>query len=242
MDLPITFCLSALIRKFDNVFKNVCIKAYAMNPELENDQKAILCLTVKEDLIPKFFVLLSQGFTVKVRVGCTMRELLRRQLGLSADYIEQRVQTIFLDGKAVDNIDTAVVRHGSTLALSAAMPGLAGATLRRGGAYASMRSQISYKGTPVPDNVKDGELVLKLFNLVARELGPMFLKKGVWIKGKNLQGFLQQAPDSFWAGCRAAELNGQPLDIDRLAKMEWVQPQVFVTLNQIRPQFAEAFS
>ncbi len=232
MDLPITFCLSALIRKFDNVFKNICIKAYVMNPELENDQKAVLCLTVEEDLIPTFYKLLSQGFTVKARVGCTLRELLCRQLGLSADYIEQRVQTIFLDGKAVDNIDTAVVRQGSTLALSAAMPGLAGATLRRGGAYASMRSQISYEGTPVPDHVKDGELVLKLFNLVARELGPRFLEQGVWINGKNLQGFFQQAPDSFWAGCRAAELNGQLFDIDRLAKMEWAQQQVFVTLTQ----------
>jgi hypothetical protein len=213
-------------------FTNTCNKVYAMNPEFENDPKAVLCLTAEEGLLPKFFVLLSQGFTVKVKVGCTLRELLRRQMGLSADYIEQRLQTIFLDGKAVDNIDTAVVRHGSTLALSAAMPGLAGATLRRGGAYASMRSQISYEGTPVPDHVKDGELVMKLFNLVARELGPMFLEKGVWIKGKNLQGFFQKAPDNFRSGCRAAELNGQPLDIDSLATIEWDQQEIFVTVKK----------
>ncbi len=161
-----------------------------------------------------------------------MRELLCRQMGLSADYIEQRVQTIFLDGKAVDNIDTAVVRHGSTLALSAAMPGLAGATLRRGGAYASMRSQISHEKTPVPDNVKDGELVLKLFNLVARELGSMFLERGVWINSKNLQGFFQKATDNFRAGCRSAELNGQPLDIDSLDKIEWDQQEIFVTVKK----------
>ena len=203
-----------------------------MNPELENDPKAVLCLTVEEELIPTFCVLLSQGFTLKVRVGCTMRELLHRQLGLSADYIDQRLQTIFLDGKAVDNIDTAVVKSGSTLALSAAMPGLAGATLRRGGAYASMRSQISHGKSPLPDDIKEGELVLKLFNLVARELSPMFLAKGVWLKGKSLQGFLQKAPDSFWEGCRAAELNGQLLDIDSLAKIEWDQQEIFVTVKQ----------
>ena len=203
-----------------------------MNPELENNQKAVLCLTVEEELIPTFYALLSQGFTVKVRVGCTMRELLHRQLGLSADYIEQRLQTIFLDGKAVDNIDTAVVRNGSTLALSAAMPGLAGATLRRGGAYASMRSQISHGKSPLPDDIKEGELVLKLFNLVARELGSMFLEKGVWIKGKNLQGFLQKAPDNFRAGCRAAELSGQPLDIDSLANIEWNQQEIFVIVKK----------
>ncbi len=203
-----------------------------MNPEFENDQKAVLCLTVEKELIPTFYALLSQGFTVKVKVGCTLRELLRLQMGLSADYIEQRVQTIFLDGKAVDNIDTAVVRRGSTLALSAAMPGLAGATLRRGGAYASLRSQISHEQTPVPDNVKDGELVMKLFNLVARELGPTFLEQGVWINGKNLQGFFQRVPDNFRSGCRAAELNGQLLEIDSLDKIEWAQQQVFVTVKQ----------
>ncbi len=199
---------------------------------MKNFQKAALCLTVEEGLIPKFFALLSQGFTVKVKVGCTMRELLCRQMGLSADYIEQRVQTIFLDGKAVDNIDTAVVRHGSTLALSAAMPGLAGATLRRGGAYASMRSQISHEKTPVPDHVKDGELVLKLFNLVARELGSMFLERGVWINSKNLQGFFQKATDNFRAGCRSAELNGQPLDIDSLDTIEWDQQEIFVIVKK----------
>ena len=232
MELPIILCLRALIRKLDDVFKNTCNKVYVMNPELENDLKAVLCLTIEEELIPAFYVLLSQGFTVKVRVGCTMRELLQRQLGLSADYIEQRLQTIFLDGKAVDNIDTAVVRNGSTLALSAAMPGLAGATLRRGGAYASMRSQISHGKSKLSDHIKEGELVLKLFNLVARELGPMFLAKGVWLKGKSLQGFLQKAPDSFQAGCRAAELNGQPLDIDSLDKLEWDQQEIFVTVKK----------
>lgn len=204
-----------------------------MNPDLENDQKAILCLTVKEELIPTFYALLSQGFTVKVRVGCTMRELLQQQLGLSADYIEQRLQTIFLDGKAVDNIDTAVIRSGSTLALSAAMPGLAGATLRRGGAYASMRSQISHGKSTLSDHIEEGELVLKLFNLVARELGSMFLATGVWINGKRLQGFLQRAPDSFWDGCRDAELNGQPFDIDSLANIDWDQQEIFVTVTKI---------
>ncbi len=199
---------------------------------MKNLQKATLSLTVEEELIPTFYALLSQGVTIKVKVGCTIRELLHRQLGLNADYIEQRLQTIFLDGKAVDNIDTAVVKSGSTLALSAALPGLAGATLRRGGAYAAMRSQISHVKSPLPDHIQEGELVLKLFNLVARELGSMFLAKGVWIKGKNLQGFLQKAPDSFGAGCRAAEFNGQPFDIDSLANIEWDQQEFFVTVKK----------
>ena len=52
-----------------------------------------------------------------------------------------------LDGKPVDDIGAALVQDGSTLALSAAMPGLVGATLRRGGAYSSFRSAITYHET-----------------------------------------------------------------------------------------------
>ncbi|MBW2572658.1 MAG: hypothetical protein JRE61_09975, partial [Deltaproteobacteria bacterium] len=87
-----------------------------MKPKPENDSTINLELTVESDRLSLFSSLLGQGFTLKVRTGCSLRELLCVQLGVSADYVDQRIQTIFLDGKAVDNIDTAVVRHGSTLA------------------------------------------------------------------------------------------------------------------------------
>jgi len=160
-----------------------------------------------------------------------MRELLHRQLGLSADYIEQRFQTIFLDGKAVDNIDIAVVKQGSTLALSAAMPGLAGATLRRGGFFAAMRSQITHNKIAKNEIVKDGTIVLKLFNLVAREIGPMFLSQGLWISGKHLQDFFRKAPGRFWAGCRTAEIDGAYREIDALPDMDWGPQAVFFKLR-----------
>jgi len=202
-----------------------------MPSENENDRETSLCLSVVEDLIPTFYRLLGQGFTVKTRVGCTVQDLLCRQLGLNADYLEQRVQTIFLDGKAVDDVKAAVVRDGATLALSAAMPGLAGVTLRRGGAYAAMRSQISHDKDSTCTSVKDGEIVLKLFNLVARERGSMFLEKGIWISGKNLQGFFQKAADRFRAGCRAADLNGHPLDMENLLQLEWRQERVLLKIT-----------
>ena len=101
-------------------------------------------MTAEKDRIPAFSPVLAKGFVVKIQVGCTVRELVCDQFGLSVDYLENRIQTIFLDGKAVDNVNTAVVRQDSTLALSAAMPGLAGATLRRGGFFAAMRSQITH--------------------------------------------------------------------------------------------------
>jgi len=202
-----------------------------MKLKFKNNTVTKISLTVKPDQLSLFSPLLGQGFTLKLRTGVSVRDLMCRQIGVSDDYLDQRVQTIFLDGKVVDNIDTAVIRQGSTLALSAAMPGLAGATLRRGGAYAAMRSQISHKNNIVYDSAENGTVMLKLFNLVALELGPMFLKQGIWIDGKNLENFFQRVPDSFWDGCLTAEIDGISQNVRKISLMEWKQKLVFLKLN-----------
>ena len=202
-----------------------------MEPKFNNNTVTKISLTVKPDQLSLFSPLLGQGFTLKIRTGISVRDLMCRQIGVSDDYLDQRIQTIFLDGKVVDNIDTAVIRQGSTLALSAAMPGLAGATLRRGGAYAAMRSQISHKNNIVYDSAENGTVMLKLFNLVALELGPMFLKQGIWIDGKNLENFFQRVPDSFWDGCLTAEIDGISQNVRKISLMEWKQKLVFLKLK-----------
>jgi len=202
-----------------------------MKSELINNTVPKITLTVKPDRISLFSPLLGQGFSLKTRTGISVRDLLCRQIGVSDDYLDQRIQTIFLDGKVVDNVDTSVIRQGSTLALSAAMPGLAGATLRRGGAYAAMRSQISYKNKKGDDSVENGTVMLKLFNLVALELGPMFLKQGIWIDGKNLENFFRRVPDFFWDGYLTAEIDGISQDVRKISLMEWKQKQVFLKLK-----------
>ena len=200
-----------------------------MKSELNNTVITI-SLAVKPDRMSLFSPLLGQGFTLKIQAGISVRDLLCRQIGVSDDYLDQRIQTIFLDGKVVDNVDTAVIRQGSALALSAALPGLAGATLRRGGAYASMRSQISHKNNTVDDSSENGTVMLKLFNLVALELGPMFLKQGIWVDGKNLENFFQRVPDFFWDGCLTAEIDGISQQVRKISLMEWKQ-QVFLKLK-----------
>ena len=94
----------------------------------------------------RFFPLLQQGFTVRARTGCSIRELLCGQFGIDPDYLKQRITTIFLNGKAIDDPESSRVADGATLALSAAMPGLVGATMRRGGYYAAMRGAIARLG------------------------------------------------------------------------------------------------
>ena len=41
-----------------------------------------------------------------------LKDLLSLQLEIPLDYMENRIQTIFLDGKAVDNLGGALVRDG----------------------------------------------------------------------------------------------------------------------------------
>jgi hypothetical protein len=204
-----------------------------MKAKLNNKITVKIHLTVKPDRMSLFSSLLGQGFSLKVQTGISLRNLLCRQIGISDDYLDQRIQTIFLDGKVVDNIDTAKIRQGSTLALSAAMPGLAGATLRRGGAYAAMRSQISheYNFNIANEPRQNGIVMLKLFNIIALELGPMFLKQGIWIDGKNLENFFLRVPEFFWDGCLAAEVDGISHDVRKISHMEWKQKQAYLKLK-----------
>ncbi|HEX9290245.1 MAG TPA: hypothetical protein VF904_12040, partial [Anaeromyxobacteraceae bacterium] len=70
---------------------------------------------------------------------------------------------------------------GSLLALSAAMPGLVGATLRRSGPYAVMRAAITRTADRTPQEARGGTIVirLKLFNLLLEEMGPVLLERGM---------------------------------------------------------------
>jgi hypothetical protein len=187
----------------------------------ENRSGSGLFLTLGSEKIPYLFQLLQQGFMLRVQVGGSVRALLSQQLNISPEFLEGRIKTIFLDGKPVDDIDSTIIKDGSTLALSAALPGLAGATLRRGGTFASLRSQITHPRDETPIAQREGLIVLKLFNLLMDELGPAFLQRGVFIKKRVLKGFLQNLPKDFWAGCQVPQVDGEEVEVDELLRINW---------------------
>jgi hypothetical protein len=197
------------------------------------ESAAILTLHQNRRNVPRFSALFQQGFLVKVPGSGSIRTILCRHLGLSPDYLEGRIQTIFLNGNPVDEIDTAIVGHGDTMALSAAMPGLVGAAMRRGGYFAGLRANISHRDQD--QAVQGGECLvkLKLFNLLTEELGPFFLERGIWIKGAVLELFLQHQPEDFWTGFLAAYLNGEELDPRALPTMAWPHGEALVRLRVI---------
>lgn len=137
--------------------------------------------------------LLESGLRLDVMVGCSLARLLCEQIGIPKDYLDNRIQTLFLNAKAVDDVDTATVGDGAVIALSAAMPGLVGATLRKGGTFSGLRAAISQRDTGAAEGLVPGTITLKLFNLVAEEMGPDILARGALFPGKRLADYLDTA-------------------------------------------------
>ena len=190
-----------------------------------------LLLVVKDKMVPIFFQLLGHGFNLNVQTGCSVKELLCQQFGIPEDYLVERIKTIFLNAKVVDDVSSATVNEGCTLALSGAMPGLVGAILRSGGFYASMRSQISYDQNKPSSVPSAGKITLKLLNLVVKELGPAFLEQGIWFNGGGLQEFIKHHLEELKAGGAANELDGEPVEIHNLLGLDWEGQTVFLRVK-----------
>lgn len=135
---------------------------------------------------------------------CTVRRLLEDVLRIPHAYVEGRIQTLLLNGLAVDNLDTAVLRSGARLALSAAMPGVAGATLRRDGHYAPMRKSITLDETPVePGQEAPFWLELRCFNDIAREQAVHLVRHGLAAPAENFGAGLRPLAEALPASLPA---------------------------------------
>jgi len=148
--------------------------------------RASVMLTIGREQLEAFFPMLQRGVSVQAELGCPLRELLSRQFGIPADYVEGRITTIFLDNRPVDDLDRSLIHEGSRVTLSAAMPGLVGATMRRSGFYATLRQGISHAESAGELGAGQGTVTLKLFNLLLPELGPLILARGVLLPRNEL--------------------------------------------------------
>jgi len=190
-------------------------------------------LTVASDSIPKFYGLLRSGFSIDLAVGCSLEHMFCDQLGITPDYLQNRAQTVFLNSSPVDDLASAGVPDKAVISLSAAMPGLNGAVMRRGGPLAGMRHSISHVPDQVCSQSSPGRITLKLFNLVAKELGPHFLTRGVVVSSRALGELLAQQPGSFWQSIKSAEIDGSPCKVDQLTLHEWPEQEVLLQVQTI---------
>ncbi|MCX7914241.1 MAG: hypothetical protein N2511_06625 [Thermodesulfovibrionales bacterium] len=140
-----------------------------------------LCIQIEvsDDTFKLFSGILQRGFHFKTKnIGNNLYAFLKSELELDDEYIEKRIKIVFLDGKPIDNLYLVTIKESSTIALSAAMPGLAGAILRQNSPFYFMREGISYKDISFCKS-KTGYILLKLFNQIIDDIGRNILKKGV---------------------------------------------------------------
>jgi len=170
------------------------------------------------ELLRIFFPLFQSGVGVEVELGCSIQQLLTEQFGIASDYVSGRITTIFLNSKAIDKAGTALIPDGAVLALSGAMPGLVGATMRSGGYYAAMRGAMTYQNEGEVVSGQRGVITLKLFNLLLPELSPRLLLRGILLQAARWREFLAQQPERLRIG--GYLIDGRPVPVDRFRCVE----------------------
>lgn len=193
--------------------------------EDSHDQPLLTC-TIPEVDLPRLATMLQAGFYVDAAPGESIGSLLERLPGFSADYIEHQIQTVFYNGDAIDDLSQPLTGPSPVIALSAAMPGLAGAILRKNSPAAPLRKT---RGTASSgDDDAAVTVLIKLFNTLATERGPELFRTGVRVKAADLSGFLALRP-SLLEKARDIRLAGSPVAADDLP--EQLAGQSSVTIH-----------
>jgi len=173
-----------------------------------------LTLTVPPQTLTGFASLLQHGILFPVDRPVAMVPFLLSLPGFTTEYIEKTVQTIFVDGVAADSLDRELAA-GATLALSAAMPGLAGAIFRRQGMHGSLRSRPTVNKEPA--RATSGFITLKLFNSIATDRVRDLLSRGVLVTGKACHDFAAMREGLFQPPTTAT-VDGQVVDYGALLR------------------------
>ena len=143
--------------------------------------------------VPVFATVLQAGVNIAAPSEENLASFLGRLPGFTREYIIDDIQTIFLNGTAVDDLQTPLTGGNPVLALSAAMPGLAGAIFRKNSFHAALRTAVTEKQTADRDQ-ENVIVTLKLFNSIARDRGPALLAGGVRIGAGSLLSFFMTRP------------------------------------------------
>ena len=189
--------------------------------------------TVAPSKVKTFHFLLQQGLRIETPLGGSVQDFLVRQLGMDPEVIDEKIQTIFLNGKVVDDPVQAFLTDGALLALSGALPGLVGATMRRGGFYASLRDPITFQGGLGFQGSQKGAIVLKLFNILLKDLGPQILENGFMIEESKLLDFLRGNESKLADECQIRDGDGIEIPFRDLLIARSAEPGKFLFVKVV---------
>ncbi|MDP2847852.1 MAG: hypothetical protein Q8O35_06625 [Humidesulfovibrio sp.] len=174
-------------------------------------QTRILQVLATAEALEAMTPLAREGFGVRIAAGLSLRSTLADDLGLGPECVEKRIQTVFLDGSPVDDIDQDFARPGSTLALAGALPGVAGIAMQRGSRIGVFREGITHSAVrDLPASDRSLRITLKLFNTVAVECLAQILSRGVEVRSGRLAELLDDNPEALTQATFL--LDGAPLD------------------------------
>lgn len=134
--------------------------------------------------------MLQGGVELQVQTGLSVAAILEGRLGMDAEYIEEVVRTVFVNGSPVDDIGSTPVEDGDVLALAGAMPGLVGIAMGRQSPVGAFRGDISCKTGKVSETGEIGIITLKAFNVVAQTSGASILEYGIIVPGADLATYM----------------------------------------------------
>lgn len=177
-----------------------------------------IIFSVNDSKMLGWLTLTSGGVDVELTVNLDVRTLVTRELKIPDDYLENRIQTVFLDGSPVDDIDEAIVRPDQDLTLCTALPGAMGICMRRDSPLKAYRAGIGHcEDCDQLVDPKPGRITLKYFNFIAREQGGSLLQRGVILKPAPLKRFLESRDADFWDDIASIEVNGVEKEIEDTA-------------------------
>ncbi len=156
-------------------------------------------LTLPRENMARLTTLLQSGISLTCPTGTSIGVFLDGLPDFNMNYITDRIQTIFFDGNAMDDLQHKFTKAEHVLALSAAMPGLAGAIFRKNSLCAALRTRESHNNSTISKN-KSTTVCLKLFNMIAREKGEKILQRGGLFTGKSLKDFFHNRPSLLQSG------------------------------------------
>ena len=200
-----------------------------MSNECKTAPVPTVSLLVRADALDKFTTLLQSGFFLSITQGETIGGLLTSLPGFSEKYIKERVQTIFMDGLPADELAQQFVEEETVLAISAAMPGLAGAIFRKGGVHASLRTATA-KTLEAQTSGKTLTVRLKLFNIIAKERGVTLLDGGCVMQSASFDKFLSYRPP-LAASIQHISIDNQETDMKRLRQTLAENTKIVLTIN-----------
>jgi len=185
---------------------------------------------VKPRSLLLFTTVLQSGIEANAESGTSLGRFLGGFPGFTAEYLADVVQTIFLNGTAVDDLTIPLTGARPKLALSAAMPGLAGAIFRKNSFHAALRTDTGSRtsGSQQNDTIT---VTLKLFNSIARDRGEELLQRGVCLQTDILADFLARRPN-LRQDIRSIRLNSENIDKADLDRILAGHDRILLTIEK----------